>query len=132
MLVVDGFKCKRCNGTTQEDKVAEVIAELEIGREDIHDMKKVHQKTDYKPMMIHGSLDLLTDSVEVGKLLARLKEAAQSRTGLRLRTVGSNDLGLYVVEPSGNKRRLQIEITINLTVRCSSQRVFYPGSVRSG
>ena len=44
----------------------------------------------------------------------------------------SNDLGLHVVEPSGNKRRLQIEITTILTVCCSSQRVFCLGSVRSG
>ena len=36
---------------------------------------------------------------------------------------GSSDLGLHVVEPSGNKRRLQIEITFILTVCCSSQRV---------
>ena len=40
--------------------------------------------------------------------------------------------GIHVVEPSGNKRRLQIEITIILTVYCSSQRVFCLGSVRSG
>ena len=45
--------------------------------------------------------------------------------------VGCNDLGLHVVEPSGNKRRLQIEITLILTVCCSSQRVFCLGSVRS-
>ena len=45
---------------------------------------------------------------------------------------GSNDLGLHVVEPSDNKRRLQIEITIILTVCCSSQRVFGLGSVCSG
>ena len=47
-------------------------------------------------------------------------------------TWGSNDLGLHVVEPSGNKRRLQIEITIILTVCCSSQRVSCLGSVRIG
>ena len=40
---------------------------------------------------------------------------------------GSNDLGLHVLEPSGNKRRLQIEITFILTVCCSSQRVSASG-----
>ena len=47
-------------------------------------------------------------------------------------TGGSNDLGLHVVKPSGNKRCLQIEITLILTVCCSSQRVFCLRSVHSG
>ena len=34
---------------------------------------------------------------------------------------GSSDLGLHVVEPSDNKRRLQIEITFILTVCCSTE-----------
>ena len=46
-------------------------------------------------------------------------------------TLGSNDIGIHVVELSGNKRRLQIEITFILTVCCSFQRVFCLGSVRS-
>ena len=33
----------------------------------------------------------------------------------------SNDIRILVVEPSGNKRRLQIEITIILTVCCPSR-----------
>ena len=45
---------------------------------------------------------------------------------------GSNNLGLHVVKALGNKRRLQIEITIILTVCCLSQRFFCLGSVRSG
>ena len=40
---------------------------------------------------------------------------------------GSSDLGLHVVEPSGGKQHLQIEITYILTVRCSSKRVFCLG-----
>ena len=37
-----------------------------------------------------------------------------------------------MVEPSGNKRRLQIEINFILTVSCLSQRVYCLGSTRTG
>ena len=41
----------------------------------------------------------------------------------------TNDLSLHGVEPSGNKPRLKYDITFILTVCCSSQRIFYLGSV---
>ena len=53
-------------------------------------------------------------------------------TVLNISNYGSNDLGIHVVERSNDKQCLQIEITISLTVCCSSQRIFCLGSVHTG
>ena len=65
----------------------------------------------------------------------QLHFALTSLDGYPLMTDGLNAvflivpmIGLHVVEPSGNKQRLHIEITFILTVCCSSQRVFFLGS----
>ena len=115
---VEGRRPVRRPRKTWLESVEVDMAELEIDKEDVHDRSKWRRIVNVMKRMSNPIGKRTINRYYIWSMLVIFR--------------GSTDLGLPVVEPSGNKRRLQIEITFILTVCCSSQRVFCLGSVRSG